>query len=546
MKANLPKNEKERLTALREYNILDTLPEQSFDDLTLLASHICGTSVALVSLVDENRQWFKSKVGCDENETSRDISFCAHALLEPDELLVVPDTRKDERFSDNPFVTGDAPIRFYAGAPLVAPTGEALGTICVLDQRPRKLTEAQKQSLHALARQTMAQLELRRQARELADQMAVKVQTEAALRESEGRFQVFMDHSPLIAFLKDEQGRYIYVNQPFLRRFNFKAEDVIGHDDFSLWPEAADKVRVWDGITIDGDQTTTHIESWPNPDGTQGYWQVYKFPLQYGGGQRRLVAGLSLDITDTQRSQLQLEEYHHKLEEALRLKDEFISVVSHELRTPLTSIYGSLGLISGGVTGELPDRARPVLDIAQRNSKRLLALINDILDLQKIESGRLEFHLERLDLVLLVCQSLEANAAYAAQLNVEFALDHSLPELWIESDAARLNQVLANLLSNAAKFSPENAQVKVTVKKSGQSARVEVHNGGEPIPEDFQLRIFQKFAQADTSVTRPRGGTGLGLSICKAIVEQLGGTIGFTTHPQKGTTFFFELPLPVG
>ncbi len=545
MKADLPQNEEQRLKALREYDILDTLPEQAFDDLTVLASHICGTPVAVMTLIDEDRQWFKSKLGFDGKETSRDVSFCAHALLHPDELLLVPDTLQDCRFSDNPAVTtGESPIRFYAGAPLVTPTGEALGTLCVADSRPRQLTHDQQQALRALARQTMAQLDLRRQARELANALAVKVQTEASLRESEGRFQVFMDHSPLVAFLKDEQGRYVYVNQPFLRRFNFTAEEVIGSDDFKLWPEAASRVRVWDGIALEGDQIVTHIESWENPDGSHDYWRVYKFPLQLGGGGRRLLAGLSLDITDSQRSQLQLEEYHHKLEHAVQLKDEFVSVVSHELRTPLTSIYGSLGLVMGGVTGPLPERARTILEIAQRNSTRLLTLINDILDLQKIESGRLDFRLETLDLVPLVRQSLETNAAYGAQLNVEFVLAEAPPQLCLQSDAARLNQVLANLLSNAAKFSPENGQIKVTVKKSGPSARVEIRDQGTGIPEEFQQRIFQKFAQADTSLTRPRGGTGLGLSISKAIVEQLGGTIGFATAPQKGTTFFFELPLP--
>ncbi|RYG55033.1 HAMP domain-containing histidine kinase, partial [bacterium] len=190
-----------------------------------------------------------------------------------------------------------------------------------------------------------------------------------------------------------------------------------------------------------------------------------------------------------------------------------------------------------------------MLKIAQRNSTRLLALINDILDLQKIESGRLEFHPEKLDLVPLVRNALEANASYGAQLNVPFVLDESFlkegtqQELWIHSDAARLNQVLANLLSNAAKFSVEGGEVKVTLKKCGGVARVEVHNEGDGIPEEFQKRIFEKFAQADASATRPRGGTGLGLSICKAIVEQLGGDIDFETGPQQGTTFFFELPL---
>ncbi|RYX82045.1 PAS domain S-box protein [bacterium] len=549
MKAPLPKNEKQRLAILHEYNILDTSPEQAFDDLTILASHICGTPLSFVTLIDKDRQWFKSNYGLEIRETPRDISFCAHALLTPDKLLLVPDASKDERFCDNPAVTGDMDVQFYAGAPLVTPTGEALGALCVVDRQPRELNEAQKEALRALARQAMAQLELRRQSMELANQMAVRVQTEAALRESESRFQAFMDYSPVVAFLKDAQGRYVYVNRPFLRRFKLESEDIIGKRDSDLWPNVAEHLRDRDMDALVAGEIVGNIESWQEADGSCHHWQVYKFPLQHGGGNRRLVAGLGLDISDTVRSQQKLEEYHLKLEEALRLKDDFVSVVSHELRTPLTSIHGSLGLVVGGVTGAVPNRAQTMLEIAQRNSKRLLALINDILDLQKIESGRLDFELETLDLVPLVRNSLEANAGYGAPLNVSFVLDESfvkeagISELWVDSDASRLNQVLANLLSNAAKFSPHGGDVVVTLKKHDNLARVEVHDQGEGIPEEFQTRIFQKFAQADASATRPRGGTGLGLSICKAILEQLGGDINFVTGPQIGTTFYFELPL---
>ena len=166
--APLPKNEVKRLKVLWQYDVLDTVPEEIFDDLTDLAAHICEAPVALISLVDENRQWFKSRVGISLQETSRDISFCAHALLN-DDLLVVPDATKDPRFRDNPLVTGPQRIRFYAGAPLVTPDGHALGTLCVLDKQPRKLRSEQLKALQVLARHVVSQLELRRHARELAD-----------------------------------------------------------------------------------------------------------------------------------------------------------------------------------------------------------------------------------------------------------------------------------------------------------------------------------------------------------------------------------------
>ena len=161
MKAELPINEAARLEALLNYQILDTLPEDAYDDITLLASEICGTPMAAVSLIDSTRQWFKSKVGLAIPETARDNAFCAHAILEPD-ITIVSDTEADERFADNPLVTEEPWIRFYAGAPLLTQKGEALGTLCVIDQVQRTLTEKQINSLRALSRQVMAQMELRR------------------------------------------------------------------------------------------------------------------------------------------------------------------------------------------------------------------------------------------------------------------------------------------------------------------------------------------------------------------------------------------------
>jgi GAF domain-containing protein len=167
MIAPVPQNETKRLKVLWQYEVLDTVPEEIFDDLTELAALICEAPIALISLVDEKRQWFKSKVGITVNETSRDASFCAYAITQND-LFIVPDATRDARFANNPLVTSDPRIRFYAGAPLVTPDGHALGTLCVIDKVPRELRPDQKQALRILARHVVSQLELRRRARELA------------------------------------------------------------------------------------------------------------------------------------------------------------------------------------------------------------------------------------------------------------------------------------------------------------------------------------------------------------------------------------------
>lgn len=167
MSAQLKSNEAKRLKILWQYDVLDTVPEAVFDDLTELAARICEAPIALISLVDEDRQWFKAKVGVTLTETSRDISFCAHAIKQQD-LFIIPDATQDLRFANNPLVISDPKIRFYAGAPLITPDGHALGTLCVLDKVPRELREEQKRALRVLARHVMGQLELRRHAKELA------------------------------------------------------------------------------------------------------------------------------------------------------------------------------------------------------------------------------------------------------------------------------------------------------------------------------------------------------------------------------------------
>lgn len=225
-----------------------------------------------------------------------------------------------------------------------------------------------------------------------------------------------------------------------------------------------------------------------------------------------------------------------------RIRSEFVSTVSHELRTPLTSIRGSLGLLESGAMGALPKNAAAMVTIAYKNSGRLVRLINDILDIGTIDAGKLTLQMSIVPLAVLLQQSAEANAGFAEKCGVRFLLEPVSASDRVIADPDRLMQVVANLLSNAAKFSPPGAEVVIRVRSAPATMRIEVQDSGAGIPEEFKAHIFEKFAQADASATRRFEGTGLGLSIARKLVEAMGGRIGFTSEVDHGTIFYVELP----
>ena len=222
MQATLPETEAVRLQLLRDYDILDTPSEAEFDDFTLLASQICGTPIALISLIDEERQWFKSRVGLDVPETCRDVAFCAHALHHT-EVFLVPDAYQDPRFCDNPLVTGDPFIRFYAGAPLLTAGGHALGTLCVIDHEPRTLTPAQQNALQALARQVIARLELRRG-------IAERARAEQKLRESEALKAAILNSALDSIITINAEGRVVEWNAAAAETFDYPSALAVGRE----------------------------------------------------------------------------------------------------------------------------------------------------------------------------------------------------------------------------------------------------------------------------------------------------------------------------
>ena len=262
-------------------------------------------------------------------------------------------------------------------------------------------------------------------------------------------------------------------------------------------------------------------------DGTEFPVEVGLNPFHTNEGVR--VLGAVVDISERIRIE--------------RVKDEFVATVSHELRTPLTSIAGALGLLVGNAGGTLPAPAMRLLKIARANSERLVRLVNSILDMEKIESGKVVFVLKRIEVRALVEQAIEANRGFAAEYNVRMRLDAASIAGDVRGDPDWLLQVVTNLLSNAVKFSPRGEEVVVTTEKRGGAVRISVRDHGRGIPENFKPRIFEKFAQADNSDARQLGGTGLGLSIVKQIVTRLGGEVGFADAPGGGAIFHVEFPV---
>jgi len=659
-----PANEDARLNALRGLGILDTPAEERFDAITRTVQHLFGVPIALVSLVDANRQWFKSRQGLDAPETPRDVSFCGHAIL-GDDVFVVENALVDARFSDNPLVTGPPHVVFYAGMPLSAPGGHKVGTLCLIDHVPRTFGETEMAQLRAIARWAERELTV---TRELS--AAVKA------REIQRYLEAVRDNVVDGLITITEAGIIESVNPAAIRMFGYSSAEVVGQNVKMLMPEpyhsehdgylgrfvtSGERRVIGIGRTVVGrrkDGSTFPLEL-----------GVSEVPLESG----RRFAGITRDISDRVAVETQLNEtlslqraildgaaysiistdpsgtilvfnpaaermlgyarsevegkanpglFHDgsevvkraaELTEELgkpvgpgfdafvakavlgppdehewtyirkdgtrlpvllavsalrdahgsvrgflgiaydlterraleRAKQEFISTVSHELRTPLTSIVGSLGLVTGGAVGELAPPVTALLDIAHNNARRLVRLINDMLDLDKAASGQMRFDMRPCALAPLLTQAIEANRAYATPLGVSLALMPGAAIVDVTVDADRFQQVLSNLISNAAKFSPSGSTVEVSSTFAGGRVSIAVRDYGSGIPVEFHGRIFQKFSQADSSDTRQKGGSGLGLSIAKAMVECMNGAIDFVSSPGDGTTFSVHLPAVV-
>ena len=347
---------------------------------------------------------------------------------------------------------------------------------------------------------------------------------------AEQLFHLAVEALPGGMILTNRTGTIVMLNTEVERLFGYERDELIGQSVDILVPAGHRDQHVDRRTDFMLNPASRRMGSGRDlfglrKDGSELAVEVALNPITTGNGV--LVLCVIADISERKRAELR--------------KDEFVTTVSHELRTPLTSLAGSLGLLAGSAAGKLPETAMRLLSIAHKNSQRLVRLINDILDIEKIESGDVAFVLKRVAVRTLVEQAIEASRLYAQSLGVTVRLDPFATDADVHADPDRLTQVIANLLSNAIKFSPSGAEVLVSIDGLADPVRIAVRDHGPGIPSDFKARVYEKFAQADAAA-RQKGGTGLGLSIVKGIVTRLGGSTGFDDAPGGGTIFHVELP----
>jgi PAS domain S-box-containing protein len=637
----------QRIAELRRSGLLDTPAEEDFDRLARLAATVLEVPVALVSLVDHDRQFFKSTVGlpegwAQERETSLSHSLCRYVAGTGD-ALVVPDARRHAVLGASPVVR-EMGLVSYAGVPLAASDGYVLGVFCVLDARPREWTGREMEILRTLSTSVVTEIELRRdasiraamqeelrrerdfvvqvvntmgqgltvsdlegrfgfvnpqlarlvgrdpgavlgaraeevvhpddhaalvQAREqwragetttyevriqrpdggtvpclatsaprleagavvgsitVFSNLTQRKRTEEELRRSEELFRQFVEAASDIIYRADLEGRFTYANPAAAHVLGYAQEELAGTEYLDLIrPDWRERTREFYRRQVLERSSSSYYE-FPvvTRDGRE-LWIGQNVQLVTEGDRPVGWQAVARDITGRR--------------ELDRMKDEFISVVSHELRTPLASMRGSLGLVASGLTGALDERGQRLVGIALQNTDRLVRLVDDILDTERIAAGKLPVEPRPAAAAELMERAADTLREPAERAGV--ALEVEPLDATLLADPDRVIQTLTNLLANAVKFSPEGGTVRLDARRRGARVLFRVADQGPGIPRDRRETVFEPFRQLDSSDSRRKGGTGLGLAICRSIVREHGGDIWVEDAPGGGSVFCFTLP----
>jgi len=531
--ATRPANEAERLAALTHLEILDSLPQQAFDDITALASALCGTPIARISLVDADRVWFKSRVGFAYSQVGREGAFCAHAILDPDRVMVVEDARLDARFAGNPLVTQSPAVRFYAGAPVVTAGGLALGTVCAIDTVPRSLNPTQLAAMQALARLVVNLIEREQHLREEA-----RSASELAQRRNQYLVAVATEALDLKAFV-DRDYVYRYVNQIYLDYWQLGRGAVEGRPI----------TEIMDAETF-GDLVKPHLDA-ALAGQVVCFEATLNFPLR-GTTHVELtylpardatgtIIGAVVRVHDIQK----LKEREQVLRSTVALleskalsQQKFIHMVSHDLREPLNSIVNFSSVLADELGPDLSAQARRYLDFVRSGGERMKLLLDDLIGFVRLEIHAIE---PRPVDMTRITQLVRDDLALAISRTGGRVECGSLPV--VQGDESLLRIVVQNLVANGLKFvRPGTAPVvRISCSSNQLWHEISVRDEGIGIPLSQLENIFDMFKRLNSR--KEYDGTGLGLSICRRIAELHAGRISATSAPGLGSCFSLYLPV---
>jgi PAS domain S-box-containing protein len=477
-----------------------------------------------LTLVDVDRQWFKSAYGMNRRETPRELSFCAHAILS-NKVMVVPDTTADRRFKTNPLVTGEPKIRFYAGAPLRTPDGLNLGTLCVIDTVPRQLSADEEQVLVDLAALAMDELQLRIALREKSQHMAA------------------IDHLRAGVLVTDPaapDNPIVFCNPGFTNMTGYSPEEILGRNCRFLQGPEADPAVVAEIRTAIADHRLFNGLIQNRRKNGEVFWNdLLITPVFDAGGDLINFVGLQRDVTEMKNAQDALAASYAELRKLEELRDNLTHMIIHDLRSPLSGVIGFLDLFKRRVGGKLDEKELRYVEIAFGAAEDLNEMITSLLDTNRLESGEMPLQLGEHDVSEIVRTALGSLGGSVGERKITTDIEQESHVAFC--DAGLVRRIVGNLLTNAVKFTPAQGAITVRVTSDEDFVEVSVINTGPGIPTEDHARIFEKFGQVGSGT---RHSTGLGLTFCKLAVEAQGGIIRVESAPAEDTTFWFTLPRP--